>query len=118
MFKGIQVQETPNGNAVILPEQNDQGEVKKEYASKFKDVISEQLGLGKTIVIIDMTNIVFIDNIVLQEIVSQLKRLRDCDGDLRLFGLSSRIKDFLEITGMLRFFKIFPSVEEADQAPD
>jgi anti-sigma B factor antagonist len=68
------------------------------------------------VVIIDLTNVPYIDSAGIGSLMgAYVSRQRD-GRSLALVGLNQRVKDALEITRVLQFFCVYPSVAEAEAA--
>ncbi len=74
---------------------------------EFKNRIQEAIhGLGGR-VIVDLTNVTFIDSSGLGALISALKALRANGGDLVLCSMSAQVRTVFEITRLLRVFEVF-----------
>ena len=66
--------------------------------------------------IVDLTNVDFLDSTGLGVLVGGLKRVRAHDGSLELVCTQERILKIFRITGLTKVFGIYSSVEEAKEA--
>ena len=64
-------------------------------------------------VIVDMSEVPFVDSAGLSALVSTLKRARDQGGDIRLCGLVDAVRSVFEITRLHRVFDVFDDVRAA-----
>jgi len=81
-------------------------------AKEFKTQIARLLNPGARIVL-DMTELKFVDSSGLGAMVSTLRQVNGAGGDLRLSGLSKPVRALLELVRMHRVFGIYNSGEEA-----
>ena len=63
--------------------------------------------------IIDLSETDFIDSVGLAVLVTGLKATRSVGGDLLLVNPSDAVRIILDLTAMIRVFRIYPGVEEA-----
>ncbi len=90
------------------------GELDAYHSIEFKEKMIEVIkGNGKKI-LIDMTDLNYIDSAGLGALVSLLKRASENSKELRLFGLKGNVKKVFELTRLNMVFKIFDTFEEAE----
>jgi anti-anti-sigma factor len=82
-------------------------------ASIMKKRLLEDIHLNKKKIIVDISKCDFIDSSFLGELVVSLKRTRETGGDIKIVIGSSVVKETLSITGFLRVFENYSSVEDA-----
>ncbi|MEM7030842.1 MAG: STAS domain-containing protein [Chloroflexota bacterium] len=95
-----------------------------ELAGRFDayEVASVKSWLDQTIptetsrIIINLSDVNFIDSTGLATFVQGMKNCRNNDGDLILFGLQRSVRVIFELTRLDRAFDIFDSEEQAIQA--
>lgn len=68
-------------------------------------------------VVLDVSDLEFIDSTGLGVFVGALRRVRDHHGDLRIANARPSIERVFSVTGLDRVFRLFPSVAEAIDAP-
>lgn len=68
---------------------------------------------GQLRVVADMTNVSFLDSIILGTLVWGMKNLREAGGDFRMFGLHDFVRRLFDITQLDRAFRIFDAEDEA-----
>ena len=71
---------------------------------------------GQPSVIIDLSNIGFMDSAGLGAILSMFKKVRAEGGQFRAFGLSDEVKALFDLIRIRRLFEIHPDKESAIQA--
>jgi len=82
-------------------------------ASIMKKRLFEDIHLNKKKIIVDISKCDFIDSSFLGALVVSLKRTREAGGDIKIVIGSSVVKKTLSITGFLRVFENYSSVEDA-----
>jgi anti-sigma B factor antagonist len=81
-------------------------------ASNFRNKLIEIINDGNTLIILNLTNVKFVDSSGLGSIVSGLKNLGE-KGDLSLCCIDEMIMSMFRLTRMDRVFKIFKTEREA-----
>jgi anti-sigma B factor antagonist len=81
-------------------------------ASNFRNKLMEIIKDGNKLIILNLTNVEFVDSSGLGSIVSGLKTLGQ-EGDLILCCIDERIMSMFRLTRMDRVFKIFKTEREA-----
>jgi anti-sigma B factor antagonist len=81
-------------------------------ATDFKDKMAELIESGNMFILLNMSEVEFIDSSGLGAIVSSLKRMKG-RGDLFICGLKETIMMMFNLTRMNRVFRIFESEQEA-----
>ena len=82
-------------------------------ASMMKKRLFDDIHLYKKKIIIDISKCEFIDSTFLGALVISLKRTRETGGDIKIVIGSPVVKETLSITGFLRVFENYSSVEDA-----
>ena len=93
-----------------------EGEIDIYSSPQFKEVLLKGIEEGVSHVVIDLTDVTFIDSTALGVLVSGAKRLRPHDGTLDIVCVDENIIRILEITGLDRIFGIYPSRGQALRA--
>ncbi len=88
-------------------------------AELFKDILLELIEDNLARIVVDLSNVKFMDSTFLGALVVSLKRVVSKGGDLRL--VSCNCKDnpvwiMFEATRMYKIFKVFDTVEQAVQS--
>ena len=81
-------------------------------ANIMKKRLLDDIQLNNKNIIIDISKCDFIDSTFLGALVVSLKRTRETGGDIKMVIASSVAKN-LNVTGVLRVFKNYSSVEDA-----
>ncbi len=89
------------------------GEVDLYTSPQLKDKVTEMIEQGQSKLVIDLTDVGFMDSSGLGVLVTALKRARERDGQLALVAPEGSVHKVLTITGLDRVFPIHQSVTEA-----
>ena len=81
-------------------------------APEFKSAMLNWIDTGYTRILLDLSEVDFIDSSGLGSIVSTLKAIGD-KGDLSICGLKETVMSLFRLTRMDRVFQIFSTEEEA-----
>jgi anti-sigma B factor antagonist len=108
---GLNVSET-NGVTIVAV----RGEVDIYTAPRLRELLVELTGDGHHRIVVDLEGVDFLDSAGLGVLVGGLKRLRSHNGDLLLVCTKHRILKVFEITGLMKVFSIFDSVDSAIRA--
>jgi anti-sigma B factor antagonist len=83
-----------------------------EGASAFRDLIRDLAAKGEKKIILNLSEVSYIDSSGIGELVSGFTTVTNHGGMLKLVGLSKRVKDLLQVTKLYTVFEAFE--EEAD----
>jgi anti-sigma B factor antagonist len=89
------------------------GEVDLYTSPQLKDKVGEMIEQGHSRLVIDLTDVGFMDSSGLGVLVTALKRARERDGSLALVCPEGSVHKVLTITGLDRVFPIHQTVAEA-----
>ncbi len=89
------------------------GEVHVSTAPEFSERLNDAIATGKTGVVIDMTNVAFIDSTGLSVLLNALRRVTRQQGALSLAVSNPTVLRLFEITRLDSTFDIAPTREEA-----
>jgi anti-sigma B factor antagonist len=84
-----------------------------EGASAFRDAIRELVAKGNKKVLLNLGEVSYIDSSGIGELVSGFTTVTNSGGQLKLVGLSKRVKDLLQITKLYTVFEVFDDETEA-----
>ena len=76
-------------------------------AGGFKDTFKELLREGASSYVVDFQEVDYIDSGGLGSLVSALRQTRSVEGDIKISGLSGKVRSVFEITRLHRIFEIF-----------
>lgn len=84
-----------------------------EGASAFRDTIREYAGKGNKKLLLNLSDVSYIDSSGIGEMVSGFTTVTNNGGQLKLVGLSKRIKDLLQITKLYTVFDVYDDEAQA-----
>ena len=84
-----------------------------EGASAFRSVIRDLVAKGDKKVLLNLGEVSYIDSSGIGELVSGFTTVTNSGGQLKLVGLSKRVKDLLQITKLYTVFEAFDDETEA-----
>ncbi len=93
------------------------GEVDVYTAPKLRDKITELVGSGRHVLVIDLEKVDFLDSTGLGVLVGGLKKVRAQEGTMTLVCSQDRLLKIFRITGLAKVFTIYDS-EAAALADD
>ena len=94
------------------------GEIDLFTAPELKQVVTDAIESGERRVVIDLTDVSFLDSTALGVLIGAVKRLRSRGGALAIVNTEASITKTFEITGLDQIFTILPSRDEALAALD
>ena len=89
------------------------GEIDVYTAPLVREKLDEQIQAGRTDLVVDLTEVSFLDSTGLGVLVGRLKLARTRGGSMRLVGTDDRDLKVFSITGLDKVFEIHPDVESA-----
>lgn len=78
-----------------------------EGASTFRDYIRGLVGKGDKKILLNLADVSYIDSSGIGEMVSGFTTVTNNGGQLKLVGLTKRVKDLLQITKLYTVFEAF-----------
>jgi anti-sigma B factor antagonist len=97
----IEVANTTSPTTVVLI-----GEIDLSTAGRVREALIAVSNSGETNVVVDMTNVTFMDSTGLSALVSSAKRFRSAGGEVALRSPGPSVRKVMEITGLTRVFSI------------
>ena len=97
----IEVANTTSPTTVVLT-----GEIDIATAGRVRDALITISRGGEKKVVVDMTNVTFMDSTGLAALVGPLKRFRSMNGQIVLRSPTGSVRKVLELTGLTRVFAI------------
>ncbi len=82
-------------------------------SKELKDYLSERLENGEKELILDLSEVRFVDSSGLGALLSGHKNAGLREGRFALTGVQSRVQSMFELTRLTRVFEIYPGVEDA-----
>jgi anti-sigma B factor antagonist len=89
------------------------GDLDAKSATVLKDRINEKITEGKSMILINLTDVPYMDSAGLGVLVSGLKNANRLSGDLRIWGLQDEVKSIFELTRLNKVFQIFEDENSA-----
>jgi anti-sigma B factor antagonist len=83
-----------------------------EGSSTLRDALRELIAKGNKKILLNLSDVSYIDSSGIGELVSGFTTVTNHGGQLKLVGLSKRVKDLLQITKLYTVFEVHE--EEAD----
>ncbi len=102
-------QKTVSGILVVRPLER---RIDAAAATDFKQKLGDWIDAGNRRIVLNLSEVDFIDSSGLGAIISGLKRIGN-DGSLVICGVRETVMSLFRLTRMDRVFNIFPSEEEA-----
>lgn len=78
-----------------------------EAASTFRDMVRDLATKGNKKLLVNLGDVSYIDSSGIGEMVSGFTTVTNHGGQLKLLGLSKRVKDLLQITKLYTVFEVF-----------
>ncbi len=97
--------------AVLKPS----GRLNMVAAPALKSLIEETVAAGKPRIVIDLTEVAFIDSSGLGALIGGLKATRQAGGDLRIAHVPEQVRTVLRLTNLDRVLRAHPSVADASR---
>lgn len=94
------------------------GEIDVYTAPLVREKLDEQIHAGRTDLVVDLSDVTFLDSTGLGVLVGRLKLTRTRGGSLRLVGTADRVLKVFAITGLDKVFEIHDTLEGALAATD
>ena len=92
----------PNGKIVI-----------GEEVAALRDKIKELLGQGNKNILLNFSNVSYIDSTGVGALVGSFTTIRNQGGQMKLCKLSQRVQDILLVTKLLTVFDVYDKCEDA-----
>jgi len=89
------------------------GEVDLNSSPQLRKVFTEILSQGASKILINFVKVSYIDSSGLATLIEMMQRLKKENGQMRLVGMSDKVKSLFEITKLDKLFLIYRTEEEA-----
>lgn len=93
------------------------GEIDVAAAPSIRERLIELIADGHNHIVVDLTEVDFLDSTGLGVLVGGVRRTRSAGGDLRICCTNPRILKVFEITGLDEAFTVAPTVEDTIARP-
>jgi anti-sigma B factor antagonist len=84
-----------------------------EGASTFRDTVKDLATKGHKKMLLNLSEVSYIDSSGIGELVSGFTTVTNHGGQLKLIGLTKRVKDLLQITKLYTVFEVFDDEAKA-----
>ena len=98
----------PNASIVDV-----EGEVDVLTSPRLKLALAGLVDGASSLVIVNLTQVRYMDSTGLGVLISAMKRIRENSGTIVLSGLNSHLTKIFEITGLRRVFEVYPTDQDA-----
>jgi anti-sigma B factor antagonist len=114
--RSLRLDVTNEGGATVVRPSGDRLDI--EVAADFRAMLLSLIEQGHRRLVVDLTDVSFIDSSGLGALVSALKTLKRSDdgGDVRLARVQAPVVSLLEIIRLNRVFATYETVEQAVQS--
>lgn len=89
------------------------GELDAYTCSRLRDTMIEVISAGRSVVVVSMLKVEYIDSSGLGTLVGGLKRASEHNGKIAIVCTNPQIRKVFEITGLFRVFPLYDTEEEA-----
>ncbi len=89
------------------------GDIDAYSSPNLKDKVAKEIGKGTKKIVLNLTNVDYIDSAGLGVLVALLKRVKKEQGILRISGLKPNILKIFQLTRLNQIFDIYNTEEEA-----
>lgn len=101
---------TEKGNVLVV---DVEGDLDARVAADLKEGLNGKIDDGNSWLLINLTEVPYMDSAGLGVLVSGLKNTNRKSGDLRVYGLQPDVKNIFELTRLNKVFQIFDNEETA-----
>lgn len=77
-----------------------------ESGKQFHESVRQQMDKGAKKLLLNLKGVTYIDSVGVGELVGALVAMRKISGELKLAGLTPRVRDLLDITGVHKLVEI------------
>ena len=89
------------------------GDIDLHRSAGFQQALLEVAGMGPRRIVLDLSQVGYMDSSGVASLVKLLARVRRDKVDLKLSGLTARVRSVFEITRLDTVFDIYPDAQEA-----
>ncbi|MBA2501807.1 MAG: STAS domain-containing protein [Pyrinomonadaceae bacterium] len=102
---------TNNGLSVISVE----GFLDAHTAPEFESAIQSEIDAGRTLIIVDCEKLTYISSAGLGVFMGFIEEVREQDGDIKICGLTPKVRQVFEMLGFESVYDLCPDVDDAVQ---
>jgi anti-sigma B factor antagonist len=92
------------------------GEIDLQHSPKLRALLQSKVCLKSPALLLDFTEVKYIDSSGLATLVEYYKNSRSYSGQLAVAGLSNRVRSIFDLVRLSEVFGIFPTVGAAKEA--
>lgn len=92
------------------------GEIDVAASIQVRDVLKNLIDKGKVNIIIDFSDVTFIDSSGLGVIVVAYRNAKEKGGSIKFANVNQRVKKLFEITKTEKHFKFYNTIEDAEKS--
>ena len=89
------------------------GRIDLPAARAIEDAINELCDAGRSRIVVDLTEVVYMASAGLASLLTGVRRARLLRGDVRLAAMTDRVREVFEMSGFDQVFTIYPTAAEA-----
>lgn len=104
------VSEKEIGNVCVLAPR---GRLDGNSASDFEETLTAIIDGGKTRLVMDLAELVYISSAGLRTLLTAAKKIKTVDGQLAFCGLNDTVKEVFEISGFTAILNVADSLDAA-----
>jgi len=86
------------------------GRLIMHYGSKLQDEVKRLVGDGARRVLVDLTEVEYIDSYGLGQMVACMKSVREQEGKIRFAGLTEKVRQLIEISAVYKILDLDPDL--------
>ncbi|MCB1322926.1 MAG: STAS domain-containing protein [Leptospiraceae bacterium] len=106
----LQISAQEKGNIAVF---KIQGKLDAKTAPQLNEALKSRLASGKVKIVCDMSGVNYIASAGVGTLKANLVSAKKASGDLRLAGVTSEVKDVLDVLGFSALFTITSDVQSA-----
>ena len=92
------------------------GEIDLQHSPKLRALLQSKVSLKSPVLLLDFTDVKYIDSSGLATLVEYYKNSRSYSGQLAVAGLSNRVRSIFDLVRLSEVFGIFPTLSAAREA--
>jgi len=89
------------------------GEIDLQHSPKLRQLLQSKVCLKAPVILLDFTDVKYIDSSGLATLVEYYKNARNYSGRLAVAGLSNRVRSIFDLVRLGEIFGIFATLDEA-----
>ena len=89
-----------------------EGDIAVPHTEQFRDFLLERIQTGNNRLLLDFSNVPYIDSSAISTLLSLLQSARNVGGDIRLTGINERIEELFEQVGLKHIFRIYGNTKD------